>query len=218
MLPLAAFTSAPLPKLAAVGPAVPANDPEAVRALARLVRLAREGAWMVQYATTRTRAGVGVRTGSVVVASSPPSSVVTDGDTLTATIDGRVFDCERVDAGTRCAEGPPASGQEADIGRVLAGVTESGRFAVTRSEPRSIAGEQAQCFELLATATMSGAGDLVRDAKYCYARDGVLLAVRIEAPTATDARTAVSVRRDIVRRDLMALLDRFEVPRSTGSG
>ncbi len=217
VLPMLAFTAAPLPERDEPGTEAPESDPEAVEALTRLVERGREGAWLVEYVTERTRSGGGSRSGSVVAANVPPNSLVTDGETLTAKIGGRSFACARLEAGSRCAEGATQSGDGVDLGEVLAGVAGPGRYAVTASPRRSIAGEVGECFELAAAPASSVPAGLARDAELCYARDGVLLAARVERGATTDTRTAESVERGIDEDDLLALLDQFEMSAPRGS-
>ncbi len=217
LLPTVAFTESPLPGRDQAHPTAGASDPEAVAALSRLVALGAEGPWMVEYETERVLAGGGSRAGRVVAASLPPSSIVTDGEFLEATIDKRSFSCARLDTGPICSEGEPQPDGAPDLGALVVGVAEPGRYVVTRSGGRSIAGESAECFELNVAASSIPSG-MVRDALLCYAADGVLLSAHVATGTAVDERTAVIVERDIDRGDLVDLLDELDVPVSPGSG
>lgn len=218
IVPLAVLTELPVPESAAHRTAVVVNDPEAVEALARLIESGGRGTWLVEYATERAPVGGESRSGRVIVSSLPPSSVVTDGETLTATIDGRSFTCVKSGPGPSCADGAPSVPDVPDIREMLAGVTGPDRYAVTRLQRRSIGGENASCFELASTGPTSVPGVLIREAELCYASDGVLLAARVESGMTIDTRTGLRVERDIGEDDLLDLVDAFDVPLSPGSG
>lgn len=218
VLPLLALTESPLPEHVSTALEAAVNDPEAVSALSRLAELGGEGSWLVEYETERSVTGGASRTGRVIAATVPPSSVVTDGETLEATIDARSYSCARLDTGPICSEGEPRTEGAPDIGAVVAGVAGTDRYAVSRAEGRSIAGEPADCFELDAAEEASLPGGMVREAVLCYAVDGVLLSARVATGTATDGRTALRVERDIDRRDLIDLLDGFDAPAPPDAG
>jgi len=216
MVPLVVLTEAPVPEETARRSASAVNDPEAVEALARLVERGRRGSWLVEYATERSPVGGETSAGRVIVASLPPSSVVTDGRTLTATIDGRSVTCVEPGEGPRCAEGAAPGGP--DIREMLGGVTRRDLYAVTRSRRRSAGGEGSACFDLIATESNRVPGALIHEAELCYARDGILLAARVESGMTIDTRTALRVERDIGEDDLLGLVDEFGLPPSPGSG
>ena len=217
MAPLAAVTEPSLPEGSAPREAVTVNDPKALEALTRLVERGRAGAWLVEYVTERNPTDGESRTGLVVAASLPPSTVVTDGETLTATIEGRSFTCVELKAGSSCAEGAPSAPGGEDVREMLAGVTGPNRYAVTRSRPRSIGGETSSCFEVKATTAASMPRGLIRAAELCYANDGVLLGADVESGMTIDTRTALRVVRDIGEDELFDLLDGFDLPWTRGS-
>ena len=217
VVPLAALTKAPLPVSDPSGSvAASAHDEAALDDLARMVRSGAEGSWLVEYTVRREAAGREPYESSVVAASAPPSRIVTDGETLTATIGARSFACTLTENGSTCSEAAPSSVEPGGAGALLDAATGGERYAVTRADPRVVAGERTECFRFAAPAYVAPA--FPREAEYCYAPDGLLLAASVERAGETDTRTATRVERGIGSTDLLELLDPFDAGEPTGPG
>lgn len=218
VVPLTALTEAPLPGSGPAGSeAQRVHDEAALADLERLVRSGAEGSWLVEYGVRREVVGRAPYESSVVAASVPPSSVVTDGETMTATIAERSFACTLTGSGSTCSEAaPPSPVDPVGAGALLDAATGGGRYSVTRAEPRMVAGEPTECFRFAAPTHV--VSTFPREAVYCYTSDGLLLAASIRREGETDTRTATRVVRGIGSTDLLELLDPFDASMPTGPG
>jgi hypothetical protein len=182
------------------------SDPGAERDLVALVRAGDRARYLVEFTSTRVVAGGATRTETVTEGQVPPRRVVAGASSATVDLDDRRVRCTATDVGVECLpedtdpDGLPAW-------RVYETAFAEGLYAARRLGSRAIAGEAAQCFELVAVDGVLPALGLVGER--CLAADGVPLAARVATSTLDDRRVAVSVRRDVDADDLAALLDRL---------
>ena len=184
-----------------------ANDRAAQRDLVRLLGAAERAHYLVEFTTTRSLPSGEVRAEPVVEAQIPPRRIVAGAATATIDIGASRVRCTVTDVGTQCLPEHRAT-QALSAAQVYDTALDEGVYAVRRAPGRTVAGERAHCFVLVAVTGVLP--DLGLVAERCLAADGVPLADRVATGTVDDERTALFVRRDIDRDDLAALLDRFE--------
>lgn len=184
-----------------------ANDPQAQRDLVRLLVAGERARYLVEFTTTRSLPDGESRAEPVVEAQIPPRRVVAGASTATIDFGSARTRCTVTDVGAQCLPESSAPDTALATSRVYDAALTAGVYAVRRAPSRTVAGETAACFELVALTGVLPHLGLV--AERCLAHDGVPLADRAATASVDDQRTAVFVRRDVDRDDLAALLDRF---------
>jgi hypothetical protein len=147
-------------------------------------------------------------------ASRPPLSVRASPTTVVVDFGDRVASCTATDEGPRCREGD--DDPTLAPSRVYAEVTRLGAYAVERGPTRTVGGETARCFRLV--AQQAPWPQLGRVAEHCYGADGVPLRSEITRDGSTDTRVAVRVDRDVTAAELQSLLDRLEEEQGEAAG
>jgi hypothetical protein len=95
-------------------------------------------------------------------------------------------------------------------------VTRLGAYGVERRADRTVAGERARCFELVALGRAWP--QLGAQSEECYASDGVPLRSELRRDGVVDVREAVRVRRRVTPATLRDLLARLEREQAAGTG
>jgi hypothetical protein len=182
------------------------GDETAAADLVALARRQERGSWLVDFRFSRSLHSGGNLDQKVTEANHPPTHVTASGSTVTVDFGDKVASCTETADGPRCIEQRDDPSVASSV--VYREVLRLGAYTVERIADRTIAGEIAQCFLLVAKGRpWPEIGDR---AEQCYAADGVPLRSSVTRARATDTRTAERVRRDIPTSALRALLDRLD--------
>jgi hypothetical protein len=140
-------------------------------------------------------------------------------EAVTVDFGDRVTSCTATDDGPQCLErrdDPTLA--PSDVYRT---VVELGGYSVERLDDRTVAGERATCFALVARARPTR--QLGERTEQCYARDGVPLRAVTDRGSSVDTLVAVRAQRDVTAEYINDLLDRLaedvpdeEDPAATG--
>jgi hypothetical protein len=187
------------------------------RELAAVANRGVGASWLVTYAFTRTNATRNQLHDSIVLAHVPgsatrPSLDVDDGlGSLVVTSGPRTYSCTVPLDQPECLERPTVEGTSRP-GDVYGGAVITGRYDISAAASARIADLEARCFALKLKQGPPVPG-LGFSSEQCYSSDGVPLRSRVQGPTATDERVAVTVGRTVGRRELLPLLERFGLER-----
>jgi hypothetical protein len=191
-----------------------ASDDGAAAQLVALARAQERGSWLVEFRFTRALHGGGSLDQRVTEANRPPLHVSASASSVTVDFGDRVASCTDMADGPRCIERRDDPSLATSV--VYREVLRLGAYTVERTDDRTVAGEHAQCFALVAQGRpWPQLGDR---GEQCYAADGVPLRSEVTRARATDSREAVSVERDIRASALEGLLDRLDQEQDRSGG
>jgi hypothetical protein len=183
------------------------TDPAGARAeLLALARRQDRATWLVTFRFER-RFGDGRRFAEELTeVNRPPLHVNASPSTVRVDFGDKVSECTTTADGPQCTERRAAGALAlADVYRV---VVDNGTYTVERLPERTIAGERARCFRLVATrGVLAQLGNVTEQ---CFARDGVPLRTQVRRGDDTDTRTAQRVARTVTDATVDALLARLE--------
>ncbi|MCU1429590.1 MAG: hypothetical protein JWL83_3590 [Actinomycetia bacterium] len=190
------------------------DDNASLRDFLALTNRRESASWLVHFRFER-RLGAGSHFAqSITEANRPPVHVLSGGGTVTVDFGDHVASCASTPKGPRCSnqKSSPALAPAA-VYRVA---TSLGGYTVHRAPSRTIAGEQAQCFRLVAKPghTEPSLGD---ETLQCYAADGVPLRSELHRGATVDSREAVAVQRHVSAAAVNALLRQLD-EKQAGSG
>jgi hypothetical protein len=190
------------------------SDPRAAADLVALARAQERGSWLVDFRFSRALHTGGSLDQRVTEANRPPVHVSSSGSTVTVDFGKRVASCTDTGDGPRCIEQRDDPSVATSV--VYREVLRLGAYTVQRTDDRTVAGEHAQCYALVAKEQpWPQLGDR---SEQCYAADGVPLRSEVTRSRATDTREALSVRRDIPASALAKLLERLDREQGQSGG
>jgi hypothetical protein len=195
-----------VPIATARAPLPAAGDEDARGELLALARRSERATWLVDFTFERRLADGRRLTEATTEANRPPVHIVSSGATVTVRRPRSTVICTEADDGASCIErrDEPALASSA----VYREVTRLGAYAVEAVGGRTIAGERARCFRLVARrAVLTQLGAYTEQ---CYAADGVPLRSQVKQSTSLDTRVAQRVERAVTTAKLRALLDRLD--------
>jgi hypothetical protein len=190
------------------------SDPHAAAELVALARAQERGSWLVDFRFRRALHAGGSFDQRVTEANRPPVHVTSSGSAVTVDFGDRVSSCTDTADGPRCIDQRDDPSLATSV--VYRDVLRLGAYTVARTDDRTVAGEHAQCYALVAKGRpLPPLGDR---SEQCYAADGVPLRSEVTRARANDTREALSVRRDIPASALKALLDRLDREQDESGG
>jgi hypothetical protein len=198
-----------------IAPAGELPDPYAANDLVALMAAGERGSWSVNYDFTRTLADGRVLNESMQEARNPSLHLLLSGTSMTVDTPKRSYDCNLVEGRWPCTGS--TAGAVLPPSEVLRVALAHGWYVVTRAPGSVIAGEQAECFRVLATGD-GQLPDIGTETDRCLAADGVALSERVVHSTGdVDARVARSVLRGVSTAAIETLAHGFD-PKTAGGG
>jgi hypothetical protein len=167
--------------------------------------------WLVRYAFTRRVPSGGTLHQTITEGNRPPVHVLASSGMVTVDFGNRIASCTSGTTGPSCNEQKHSrSLSPSVVYRVAIGL---GGYTLERGETVTVAGEQAQCFRLIAPSGKATA-TLGTETVQCYASDGVPLRSELHHDGVVDTREAVSVKRKVSDADLDGILRRLDQEQS----
>jgi hypothetical protein len=189
-------------------PALALNDPGAADRLYALMQRGEQSTYIADYAFTEAN---GRFRGTESEARTRGTQLERSGPSLQIQHNGVAYDCEIAGNKGGCARVGAIQKQLPDSA-VLRVANLVGAYGVFRAGGRTIAGERAECFRVVAISPAHELPDIGTEEDACYAADGVPLRTRLVKETGTDERVAQRVLRTWDPRAISALLAGFESP------